>query len=93
MRIVTKHMNLLHRHIFESVEIERGMADPEACLNGKSEWGGSKLPKLDSVTQRATKTSREMSKRNTKNGSEKQDWTSVMELKESLAKGTEILMY
>ena len=66
MRVVSRHKTLLNRQVTESVVIEKESSNPECCLNGKSEWGGSKLPKLESITpkgvasQRATKTRQEM---------------------------------
>ena len=42
-RITSKHFNALERQVKESVIIEKAMAVENECLNGKSEWAGSKL--------------------------------------------------
>ena len=45
-RIISKHYTPLERQVIESVVIEEVAAEKEECLNLKSEWGGSKLPRI-----------------------------------------------
>ena len=54
MRVVSKHFTALDRQVSESVRINEEMTKDEACLNLKSEWGGSKIPNINVMTPKGT---------------------------------------
>ena len=46
MRVLSRHRTAVDKQVWDSILIEKGLRDSVQCLNGKSEWGGSKLPKI-----------------------------------------------
>ena len=46
LRVLSLHRSAMERQVAESVWIEEEMGKGGECLNGKNEWAGSKIPKL-----------------------------------------------